>query len=98
MSDLMLNQIQHVLSTVTDSVQDMGDQNAKNMDVLMGALDDMAANIMATQAVVAVLLKKHPLEVQEVMDWLSQDIQNEGEIPSQTAAVAKYLVTGTLDK
>jgi hypothetical protein len=58
----------------------------------------MAANIMATQAVVAVLLKKYPVELQEVMDWLSQDIQNEGEVPARTAGVAKYLVTGTLDK
>ncbi len=97
MSELMLNQIQHILNTVTDSVQDIGDTNVKNMDVFMGALDDMAANIMATQAVVAVLLKKYPVELEEVIDWLAQDIQNEGEIPSHTLAVTKYLVTGVLE-
>jgi hypothetical protein len=67
------------------------------MDVFMGALDDMAANIMATQAVVAVLLKKYPVELEEVTAWLAQDIQNEGEIPAHTLAVTKYLVTGVLE-
>lgn len=97
MSELMLNQIQHMLHNVSDAVQTMGDQSSHNMEVVMGALDDIAANVMATQAVVAVLLKKFPLEMAEVEAWLNQDIQNPNGIPTTTLAVTRYLVTGQKD-
>lgn len=94
MSELMLNQIQHMLHNVSDAVQTMGDSSTHNIDVIMGALDDMAANVMATQAVVATMLKKYPVELAEVEAWLKQDIQNPEGIPATTLAVTRYLVTG----
>lgn len=97
MSELMLNQIQHMLQNVTDSVQQMGDSNGKNLDVIMGALDDLAANVMATQAIVAVLLKKYPVELEEVTEWLRRDLADSDKIPTTTMAVTKYLVTGKKD-
>lgn len=94
MSELMLIQIQNNLRNVNQAVEGLGERSARDTDVLLGALDDMAANVLATQAIVGALLKKYPLDLADVEAWLSKDLEDSDGVPEKTLAVARYLVTG----
>lgn len=95
MSDLMLSQIQHMLSRVNDEVQKMGEITDARADTVLGAMDDMAANMLALQAVVEALLKKYPIDPADARAVLDAQLSNvEGEAPKARAVLDNLLSKG----
>jgi hypothetical protein len=74
MSDFMMSQVQGLLSKVADDVESMGKTTAAQTDVLLGAIDDLAANVFATQAIICVLVRKYPVDAAEAKAWISAQV------------------------
>ena len=87
MSDFMMSQVQGLLGKVADDLDKMGRTTSAQLDSLLGAIDDLAANIFATQAVVAVMLKKHPVAADEVKKWIEAQTGSPEATPKAHAVV-----------
>ena len=62
MSDFMMSQVQGLLAKVSDDVEKMGENTTAQTEMLLGAINDLAANMFATQAILCVLLRDHPVD------------------------------------
>lgn len=93
MSDFMMSQVQGLLGKVADDLDRMGRSTNAQLDSLLGAIDDLAANIFATQAVMSALLKKHPVSADEVKQWIESQTGNPEATP-KTHAVVEMLLKG----
>ncbi|MDX2223513.1 MAG: hypothetical protein SFV21_12235 [Rhodospirillaceae bacterium] len=89
MSDFMLSQVQGLLNKVSDDIDRMGKTTNTQLDSVLGAIDDLAANIFATQAVVAMLLKKHPVSAEEAKDWIRG--QTSGDATPKANAIIEMM-------
>ena len=92
MSDFMMSQVQGLLSKVADDIENMGKNNASQTDVLLGAIDELAANMFATQAILCMLVRDHPIEAAKAKGWIS------AQTGDRKAARALELVDILLDK
>lgn len=92
MSDFMLSQVQGLLNKVADDIDRMGKTTNTQLDSVLGAIDDLAANIFATQAVVAVLLKKHPVAAEEAKAWIRG--QTNGDATPKASAIIDMITSG----
>ena len=86
MSDFMMSQVQGLLAKVADDIDKMGKTTAAQTDTLLGAINDLAANIFATQAILCVLLRDHPVDPNKVKAWINAQTGN-GEAPKAHAVV-----------
>ena len=93
MSDFMMSQVQGLLGKVADDLDRMGKTTNSQLDSLLGAIDDLAANIFATQAVVAVRLKKHPVSTDDVKKWIEAQTGSPTATP-KAHAIIDMLVKG----
>ncbi len=87
MSDFMLSQVQGLLDKVADDVDKISKTQAAHMDMVLGAINDLAANLFATQAILCTLLKDHPVDADKVKAWITSQIDGEDEAPKALAAV-----------
>lgn len=87
MSDFMMSQVQGLLNKVADDLDRMGKNTNSQLDSLLGAIDDLAANIFATQAVLAVLLKKHPVDANDVKAWIESQTGSPSATPKAHAVI-----------
>ena len=87
MSDFMMSQVQGLLAKVADDVDKMGKTNAAQTDMLLGAINDLAANIFATQAILCVLLRDHPVDPAKVKAWINKQTGSTTETPKAHAVV-----------
>ncbi|MCB2109097.1 MAG: hypothetical protein KDE14_15410 [Rhodobacteraceae bacterium] len=87
MSDFMMSQVQGLLNKVSDDIDRMGKTTSSQLDSVLGAIDDLAANIFATQAVLAILLKKHPVSAEEAKAWIKEQTGDQGATPKANAIV-----------
>lgn len=92
MSEVMLNQIQGLLNKVSGDVERMGQIGIEQHEAALEIMDDLAAHMFATQAVLAVLVKKYPVELAEVEAWLSDAMEAGGDGQGKAAARAKYIL------
>ena len=70
MSDFMLSQVQGLLTRVVDDLDRLNITSQAQVQTLIGAVDDLAANLFATQAVLAVIMKNNPVNAQAAKDWI----------------------------
>ncbi|SDH34449.1 hypothetical protein [Roseospirillum parvum] len=94
MSELMLSQIQHMLNRVSDEVDRLGNNSQDNTEQVLGAMDDLAANVFAAQVVIRALMKQYPLELDAAMAELDAQTGQSGIEAPTTRLLVKYLVTG----
>ena len=87
MSDFMMSQVQGLLSKVADDVDKMGKTQAGQMEMVLGAINDLAANLFATQAILCTLLKEHPVDADQVKAWINSQTESEDDAPKALAAV-----------
>lgn len=87
MSDFMMSQVQGLLGKVADDVDKVGKSQAEQMEMLLGAINDLAANLFATQAILCTLLKDHPVDADKVKAWINSQTDGEHEAPKTHAAV-----------
>lgn len=96
MSDFMLSQVQNTLNSVTADIHRLSDTNSQ-MEVILDAIDDLAANLLALNAVVGVLAQKQPVALAEAEEWLRNDLKaRDGVIPDKAHFLLKTL-TGHTD-
>ena len=91
MSDFMLSQVQGLLSKVADDIDKMGKTTHAQTDMLLGAIDDLAANLFATQAILCVLLRDHPVDPKAVKNWISSQTGSPTDAPKAHAIVDMLL-------
>ena len=93
MSQLMFDHVGSLLQKVSQDLRQMHDETTGEIDKIMGALDDIAANVLAVEAVVGTMAKKYPVDLADVQAWLKAHLVDSGEV-SKAEAMAEYLVTG----
>lgn len=71
MSDFMMSQVQGLLAKVTDDLEKMNKTQNAHTDMVLGAINDLAANLFATQAILCAVLKDHPVDPAKVKAWIA---------------------------
>ena len=84
MSDFMLSQVQGLLTRVSDDLDKMGRQTNAQVDTILGAIDDLAANLFATQALLCILMKDKKVDAAAAKDWIAKQA---GGAPNAPKAV-----------
>ncbi len=87
MSDFMMSQLQGLLGKVSDDIDKMGKNTNAHLDSVLGAIDDLAANVFATQAILAVMLEKNPVDPKQVKAWIEAQTGSVGATPKAHAIV-----------
>ncbi len=91
MSDFMMSQVQGLLAKVADDLDKMGKSSNAQTDMLLGAINDLAANLFATQAILCVLLRDHPVDPAKVKAWISSQTGSATDAPKAHAIVDMLL-------
>jgi len=94
MSDFMLSQVKGLLGKVSDDMENLAESNASHADMLLGAIDDLAANLFATQAVLSIMLKNNPVVAEDAKAWIRAQTEAGGQKAPKAEAMVDYLVTG----
>ena len=92
MSDFMMSQVQGLLAKVADDLEKMGENTTAQTDMLLGAINDLAANMFATQAILAVLLRDHPVDAKQAKAWII--INHAERDPQYRERIAESLYRG----
>ena len=93
MSDFMLSQVQGLLTRVSDDLDKMGKQSNAQMDTVLGAIDDLAANLFATQALLCMLLKEKKVDGAAAKAWISAQAGGAPNAPKALQVVDLLLAT-----
>ena len=80
MSDFMLSQVMGLLTRVSDDLEKVG-KNANQMDVVLGAIDDLYANLFATQALLCMVLRKQSVSGEEAKAWITAQVGDADNAP-----------------
>jgi len=94
MSDL--TQVQALLANLSNDIEKMTQITSEQLDVFMGALDDIAAHTLAVQAIIINIMKKVSVDPVEVEAWITENTRsvNNGNGAEKAKALAAYLITG----
>jgi hypothetical protein len=90
MSDFMLSQLQGLLNKVSDDLETTTKATNAHLDNVLGAIDDLAANLFATQAILAVLAEKNAVDPAKAKAWI--DAQTGGDATPKAHAVIDMLL------
>lgn len=94
MSELMLDHVRNMVARVSQDMRQMGDVNQQSLDTILNALNDLAGNVLALEAVVGAMLKKYPVEAGEAKDWLKDHLAPTGGEAPVAEGLIDYMVTG----
>jgi hypothetical protein len=61
-------------------------------EMLLGAIDDLAANIFATQPIMSLMLKHSPVDVEEAKAWIREQAEAAGQETPKAEAMVEYLI------
>ena len=94
MSDFMLSQVQGLLTRVQDDLDKMGKQSHAQMDTVLGAIDDLAANLFATQSLLCMLMKDKNVDAEGAKAWIAKQAGGAPNAP-KAIQVVDLLVEST---
>ncbi len=92
MSDFMMSQVQGLLGKVADDIDRMSRTNAGQTEMLLEAINDLAANIFATQSVLIAVLREHPVDAKTVKDFITKQVTAAGTDAPKTLAIVDLLL------
>lgn len=92
MSDTGIEKVEDLLSGVSADVNRMYSQALENDETFLAALDDVAAHVFALEAVVAALVKQHPIAEEDAKAWLTANMDAEGQGREKAEAVIEALL------
>lgn len=92
MSDNMIAKVEGLLHSVSDDVNRIYQESIDNNETFLGALDDVAANVLALQALIAAMLKKYPIDAADAKAWLQANMDSEGQGAEKAEAVVDFLI------
>jgi hypothetical protein len=98
MSDFMMSQVQGLLGKVSDDIDQMGRTTAAQTQMLLDAINDLAANMFATQAILCTLLRDYPVDPATVKAWVKSQTEAGGIEAPKTLAVIDMLLAGISKK
>jgi hypothetical protein len=81
MSDFMLSQVQGLLTRVGDDLDKMARTTGAQMDTVLGAIDDLAANLFATQAILCMMMKDKPVDAAAAKAWITKQAGGASNTP-----------------
>jgi hypothetical protein len=93
MSDFMMSQVQGLLGKVADDIDQMSKTTTAQSEMLLEAINDLAANMFATQAILCVLLREHPVKVADVKEWIAKQTTDTGTEAPKAQAVVDLLLS-----
>ena len=92
MSEGMIDQVQGLLKTVSDDVNRLYGESLANNETFLVALDDVAANVLGLQAVIAALVQKYPVDGEVAKAWLKDNMDPEGQGTEKAEAVVDFVL------
>jgi len=92
MSEGLIDRVQGLLQTVSEDVNRVYDQALGNNETFLAALDDVAANVLALQSIIAAMVKTYPVDMAEAKAWLKTNMDPEGEGTDKAEAVVEFLL------
>lgn len=92
MSDFMMSQVQGLLGKVAQDIDNMSRQTAGQGEMLLGAINDLAANLFATQAILCVMLRDHPVDPGQVKEWITKQTTAGGTDAPKALAIVDMLL------
>lgn len=93
MSDFMMSQVQGLLGKVAEDIEQMNKTTTAQTEMLLGAINDLAANMFATQAILSVMLRDHPVDAAKVKAWINTQTAAGGTEAPKALAVVDMLLT-----
>ncbi|KAA5606792.1 hypothetical protein F1188_05540 [Roseospira marina] len=93
MTDAPNDQIATLLTHLARDVQRMGDAHARQSEAILGALDDLAASIMALKAIAAAQQAVTPADPARVRVWLENTLTEDPEAVERSWVLAKALLS-----
>lgn len=92
MSEGLIDQVQGLLTTVSDDINRMHAETLANNETFLEALDDVAANVLGLQAVIAALVKTYPVDGAVAKAWIAENMDSEGQGAEKAEAVIDFLL------
>lgn len=92
MSEGLIDQVQGLLQTVSDDVNRLYGESLANNESFLEALDDVAANVLGLQAVIAALVRKYPVDAEVAKAWLQENMDTEGQGTEKAEAVVDFVL------
>jgi len=92
MSEGLIERVQGLLQTVSDDVNRLYDEAQGNTETFLEAMDDVAANVLGLQSIIAAMVKKYPVEADEAKAWLKANMDPEGQGTDKAEAVVDFLL------
>ncbi len=92
MSEGLIDRVQGLLQTVSSDVNCFYSETQTNTETFLQALDDVAANVLGLQSIIAAMVKKYPVDADEAKAWLTSNMDAEGEGTDKAAAVVDFVL------
>jgi hypothetical protein len=92
MSDVIFDKVQNLLQTVSNDVTKMHEESQSNNEIYLEALDDLAANILGLQSIIAAMVKQYPVNADDAKAWLQESMTPDAEGTEKAEAVVDYLL------
>ncbi len=93
MSDFMMSQVKGLLNKVSEDMENLAETNAGHAEMLLGAIDDLAANLFPTQAVLSMMLKDNPVSADDAKAWIRAQAEAAGQEALKAEAMVEFLVS-----
>ncbi len=97
-TDSPLDQVQRMLSNLSNDIQTMPDASRRHTDLVIGAMNDFAAHMLAIQAIIVAMLKQTPLDADPMMRWIdtrTNTIKKTGSDSEEAKVLARHLLDST---
>ncbi len=92
MSEGLIERVQGLLQTVSDDVNRLFNEAQNSNEVFLEALDDVAANVLGLQSIIAAMVKKYPVDADEAKSWLKSNMTPDAEGTEKAEAVVDFLL------
>lgn len=98
MSDFMMSQVQGLLGKVADDIDRMSRTTSGQTEMLLEAINDLAANMFATQSILIALLREHPVDAKTVKDFIAKQTEAAGTDAPKALAIVDLLLADARKK
>ncbi|SBW01401.1 conserved hypothetical protein [uncultured Alphaproteobacteria bacterium] len=92
MSDAMMDKVEELLHSVSNDITKMHQQHLDDNETFLAALDDVAANVLGLQSIVAALVKTYPIDANAAKAWLKANMDPDGQGTEKADAVVDHLL------
>ena len=92
MSEFMLSQIQGMLNKVTDDMNKMGETNEAQLLTVLEAINELAANLFATQAIMAQMAETSEVDADAAKAWIVAQLDGDASQAPKSVEMVDQLL------